>query len=138
MRITLTRTLTTITLAALVTACSTAAVAPAPPAVPTLIAATTAPAPTVALTAAATTPLSQPASLASAADLEELFDSVIPTQLAELDIMGAAVMVVKDGELLLAKGYGYTDLERDVPVVAERTLFRTGSVGKLFTWTAVM
>ena len=53
-------------------------------------------------------------------------------------IAGAAVSVVKDGKLFFAKGYGYADLENDIPVDPEQTIFRIGSVGKLFTWTAVM
>jgi CubicO group peptidase (beta-lactamase class C family) len=48
------------------------------------------------------------------------------------------VAVVQDGNLLLAKGYGYADLEGQTPVDPERTLFRIGSVSKLFTWTTVM
>jgi CubicO group peptidase (beta-lactamase class C family) len=46
--------------------------------------------------------------------------------------------VVKDGKLFFAKGYGYADLENNIPVDPEKTIFRTGSVGKVFTWTAVM
>jgi CubicO group peptidase (beta-lactamase class C family) len=53
-------------------------------------------------------------------------------------IPGAVVAVVKDGKLLFAQGYGYADLEKQVAVDPERTLFRPGSVSKLFTWTAVM
>jgi CubicO group peptidase (beta-lactamase class C family) len=53
-------------------------------------------------------------------------------------IAGAAVSVVKDGKLFFAKGYGDADLERGIPVDPEQTVFRIGSVGKLFTWTAVM
>ena len=52
--------------------------------------------------------------------------------------MGAAVAVVKDGQLIFAKGYGSADLEEQKPVGADRTLFRTDSTGKLFVWTAVM
>ncbi|HZW03629.1 MAG TPA: serine hydrolase domain-containing protein, partial [Anaerolineaceae bacterium] len=37
-----------------------------------------------------------------------------------------------------AKGYGYADLDRQIPVDPARTLFRVGSVSKLYTWTAVM
>ncbi len=51
---------------------------------------------------------------------------------------GLTVAVVKDGQLFFAKGYGWADVERRVPVDAEETLFRPGSVSKLFTWTAVM
>jgi CubicO group peptidase (beta-lactamase class C family) len=53
-------------------------------------------------------------------------------------IAGAIVVVVKDGQVLLQKGYGYADVEKKTPVDADRTLFRPGSVSKLFTWTAVM
>lgn len=53
-------------------------------------------------------------------------------------IAGAVVAVVKDGSLFFSKGYGYADLDRQVPVDPAITLFRPGSVSKLFVWTAVM
>ena len=56
----------------------------------------------------------------------------------ELHIAGVAVSVVKDGKLFFAKGYGYADVEKGIPVDAEQTIFGIGSIGKLFTWTAVM
>jgi CubicO group peptidase (beta-lactamase class C family) len=46
--------------------------------------------------------------------------------------------LVKDGEILLAKGYGYADLDREIPADPQRTVFRIGSTSKLFTATAVM
>jgi CubicO group peptidase (beta-lactamase class C family) len=72
------------------------------------------------------------------ADLEAWLDGVVPYALARGDIAGAVVVVVKDGTVLLQKGYGYADVANRIPADAERTLFRTGSVGKLLTWTAVM
>jgi len=48
------------------------------------------------------------------------------------------VLVVKDGKVLFAKGYGYSDVEKKTPVSVDSTLFRPGSISKLFTWTAVM
>jgi len=48
------------------------------------------------------------------------------------------IVVVKDGETLFARGYGYADVATRKPVVPNQTLFRPGSVAKLFTWTAVM
>jgi CubicO group peptidase (beta-lactamase class C family) len=71
-------------------------------------------------------------------EVEAFFDELLPRQLREEHVVGAAVAVVQDGRLLFAKGYGYADLERRRPVEAERTLFYPGSAGKLFTWTAVM
>lgn len=71
-------------------------------------------------------------------DLETFLDVAVPAHLEEYGIPGATLAVVGDDQLLLAKGYGYADLEQGIPVDGERTLFRTGSVGKLITWTAVM
>ncbi len=49
-----------------------------------------------------------------------------------------SVAIVKDGTLIFAKGYGYQDVEKQIPVEADKTLFRPGSVSKLFTWVSVM
>jgi CubicO group peptidase (beta-lactamase class C family) len=49
------------------------------------------------------------------------------------DVAGGVVAIVKDGALVFAKGYGYADVAKKLPVDAERTLFRPGSVSKLFT-----
>lgn len=53
-------------------------------------------------------------------------------------LAGAVIAVVRDGALIFSKGYGYEDVARRVPVDPAQTLFRAGSVSKLFTWTAVM
>ncbi len=47
-------------------------------------------------------------------------------------------MVVKDGKVLLQKGYGYWDVAKLTRVDPAETFFRPVSVSKLFTWTAVM
>ena len=72
------------------------------------------------------------------AEMEAFLDKELGTEMKNHHIAGTAVSVVKDGELFFAKGYGYADLKNDTPVDPERTNFRTGSVAKLFTWTAVM
>ena len=74
----------------------------------------------------------------NAADLEAWLDGFMPYALEQTDTAGSVVVVVKDGKVLLQKGYGYADLAKKTPVDAERTLFRPGSISKLFTWTAVM
>jgi CubicO group peptidase (beta-lactamase class C family) len=74
----------------------------------------------------------------TAEDVGAFLDGIVPLQLAQQDIAGAAVSIVKDGKLLFAKGYGYADAAQKKPVVPDETLFRPGSVSKLFTWTAVM
>ncbi|HJT81504.1 MAG TPA: serine hydrolase domain-containing protein, partial [Chthoniobacterales bacterium] len=72
------------------------------------------------------------------ADLETFLDALLPAQLQSRDIAGAVVAVVKDGQVLLAKGYGDADVAAKKPVVADQTLFRPGSISKVFTATAVM
>lgn len=72
------------------------------------------------------------------AELEAFLDGLLAQQMAENHIAGAAVAVVKDGVLFFAKGYGYADMENNIPVDAETTMFKIGSLTKLFTWTAVM
>lgn len=73
-----------------------------------------------------------------AAEMEAFLDELFPRQMEENHIAGAAVAVVKDGQLFFAKGYGYADVEKGIPADPEQTVFATGSVGKVFTWTALM
>ncbi len=85
-------------------------------------------------------PAAAPAAAAemTAADVEAFLDGVMPAQLGPGDVGGAVVVVVKDGKVLFGKGYGFADVEKRVPVDWQTTLFRPGSISKLFTWTAVM
>ena len=71
-------------------------------------------------------------------DLESWLDGLIPSALVTARTPGAVVSVVKDGQVLLEKGYGWADAEKHIPVDPKATLFRPGSTSKLFTWTAVM
>src|SRR5260370_12600005 len=73
-----------------------------------------------------------------AADLGAFFDGIIPLQLDRADIAGASVLVMKDGKLLLEKGYGFADAKEQKPVDPATTIFRLASISKLFTWVAVM
>ncbi len=86
-------------------------------------------------TPATTPPLHGPS---DAAEMEAFMDQLLKSEMDENHIAGAAVSVVKDGQLFFAKGYGVSDLEQQIPVDADRTVFKIGSVTKLFTWTAVM
>jgi CubicO group peptidase (beta-lactamase class C family) len=72
------------------------------------------------------------------ADVHAFLDGFVPMQLEREDIAGAVVLVVKDGAIFFAKGYGFSDVDKKTPVTVDATLFRPGSVSKLFTWTAVM
>ena len=71
-------------------------------------------------------------------DVNAWLDGFMPYALAEADIAGAVVAVVRNGEVVTQRGYGYADMESRRPVDPQRTLFRPGSVSKLVTWTAVM
>ena len=71
-------------------------------------------------------------------DVDAWLDGYMPYAIARGDIAGAVVVVVKDGQVLTQRGYGFADVEKRKPVSPETTLFRPGSVSKLFTWTAVM
>lgn len=74
----------------------------------------------------------------TADDVGTFLDGMMPTALKAAEIPGAVVVVVKDGQVLFEKGYGYADAKASKPVDPKTTLFRPGSVSKLFTWTAVM
>jgi CubicO group peptidase (beta-lactamase class C family) len=87
--------------------------------------------------AAAPQPMSE-AGLRSREELEAFVDGFVGGELEAYHVAGLTVAVVKDGKLFFSKGYGRADAERQVPVDADKTLFRPGSVSKLFTWTAVM
>ena len=82
--------------------------------------------------------MTEPPHELTADDVHAFLDGFVPMQLEREDIAGAVVLVVKDGAILFAKGYGYSDVEKNTPVTVDATLFRPGSVSKLFTWTAVM
>ena len=71
-------------------------------------------------------------------DVDAWLDGYMPYAIARGDIAGAVVVVVKDGQILTERGYGFSDVEKRSPVSPETTLFRPGSISKLFTWTAVM
>jgi CubicO group peptidase (beta-lactamase class C family) len=74
----------------------------------------------------------------SADQMSTFFGDLIPRQLAERHIPGAVVVVVQDGEILFEGGYGYANLEEQIKVDPQTSLFRIASVTKLFTWTSVM
>ncbi|HEY2034713.1 MAG TPA: serine hydrolase domain-containing protein [Rhizomicrobium sp.] len=72
------------------------------------------------------------------ADLEAWLDGFVPYAIGRADVAGAEVVVVKDGAVLFKKGYGVSNVKTQAKVEPARTLFRPGSISKLFTWTSVM
>ncbi len=64
-------------------------------------------------------------------------DAFIARVMVEQQVPGVAVAVMRNGKVVLTKGYGFADLEHKVPVTP-RTVFQSGSVGKAFTVMAVL
>jgi len=64
------------------------------------------------------------------------FDDFMAKAMTEFKVPGAAVAVVKDGKIVFAKGYGYRDVSRKLPVMGA-TLFPIASITKSFTVTAL-
>ncbi len=81
---------------------------------------------------------SKPEGPADPVEIESFLNSLFTQQMDEYHFAGITAVVAKDGEILFQKGYGYSDLEHQIPVNPAKTLFRIGSVTKLFTWTAVL
>lgn len=75
---------------------------------------------------------------ADPAALEFFIDGLMAAHLHDHEVAGAMVAVVRDGALLFSKGYGHADADGRVPVDPATTLFRIGSVTKVFTWVAVL
>ena len=64
-------------------------------------------------------------------------DEFVRGEMLSQHIPGLSLVVNKDGQIALVKGYGLANVELQVPVKPE-TVFQSGSVGKQFTATAVM
>ncbi|MFL5489371.1 MAG: serine hydrolase domain-containing protein [Gemmatimonadaceae bacterium] len=70
--------------------------------------------------------------------LASLVDSLIPAQMAKEHIPGAVFVLVQNGKVLYQRGYGLANVERRQPVDPEKTIWRIGSISKVFTATAVV
>ena len=68
---------------------------------------------------------------------EAAVDVAVRGQMDQQRIPGVGLAVVKKGRVLLAKGYGFADLENQIRVTPE-TMFESGSLGKQFTSAGVM
>lgn len=71
-------------------------------------------------------------------ELRGFIDGVMATKLRDQHIAGAVVTLVHRGEIIFSKGYGYGDVANQVPVYPDSTLFRIGSISKLFVWVSVL
>lgn len=73
---------------------------------------------------------------AAAASSLEGFDAWIGQALTDWKVPGTAVAVVKDGKVVMSKGFGYRDVAGQLPVTP-KTLFAIGSASKAFTTFAM-
>lgn len=81
-----------------------------------------------------------PTGALTSTDVTAWLDGMLPAVLEREGIVGATVSVVADGEVLAERGYGYADVAGDPArsVDPQSTLFRIGSISKVFTATIVM
>ena len=70
-------------------------------------------------------------------DIVLQIDRIVSAEMSQQKIPGMAVAVLKDGEVVVAKGYGFANLEHQVPVTTH-SIFQSGSVGKQFTAAAIV
>lgn len=57
-------------------------------------------------------------------------DRILKKLIRKKKIPGIAITVTKNGNTKYSKGYGYADLDKEMPVDPEKTIFRIGSVSK--------
>lgn len=72
------------------------------------------------------------------ATLEAFVDGVIEPLMKTNNSPSGTVTIARNGEIILAKGYGFEDIAEQTPVDPYVTLFRPGSTSKLSTWVSVM
>jgi CubicO group peptidase (beta-lactamase class C family) len=77
------------------------------------------------------------ATVAAQTSPDAAVDQYIRAEMQKRHIPGLALLVAREGKIVRAQGYGFSNLELQVPVKPE-TIFQSGSMGKQFTATAVM
>jgi CubicO group peptidase (beta-lactamase class C family) len=71
-------------------------------------------------------------------ELESFLDSVMADAMQRWQVPGAVILLVQGDAVVFSKGYGYADLERQIPVTPDTTVFHMFSLSKLLTATAIM
>lgn len=69
--------------------------------------------------------------------IEKQVDQIMSKYIGK-EIPGASIGIVKEGKVILSKGYGVSNIVKKTPVNANDTVFETGSITKLFTWSMLM
>lgn len=71
-------------------------------------------------------------------ELADWLDPLIESKMQEAHIPGAVFLLVENGKIAYAKGYGLADLAQQMPVDVETSLWRVMSLSKPVTAVAVM
>ena len=65
-------------------------------------------------------------------DTTAKIDQFVSSEMRRQAIPGMALAAVKNGEIVVAKGYGFANLDTHVPAT-RHSIFQAGSIGKEFT-----
>ena len=68
--------------------------------------------------------------------IKDSLDIYINREMKRWNLPGLAIAIVKDGKVIVAKGYGVTDIVKKTPVT-ENTVFQIASCSKAFTGTSL-
>jgi CubicO group peptidase (beta-lactamase class C family) len=98
----------------------------------------TPPAPPVAAARSVPGARLSPGQAVTPVELEAFVDGWMTDAMRREHIAGATVSVVQNGQVVLKKGYGFSNLNPRRAVDPDRTLFRIGSISKTFTWILLM
>jgi CubicO group peptidase (beta-lactamase class C family) len=69
--------------------------------------------------------------------MSKLVDGLVKREMNKQHILGLSVGIIKDGKLVMMKGYGLSNIEQNVPATTE-TIYKIGSVSKQMVATAIM
>lgn len=64
-------------------------------------------------------------------------DTILNRLVSEKKVTGLSITVLKEGAVILQKGYGYADIENETPIEPKKTIFRIASVSKPIAATAL-
>ena len=70
--------------------------------------------------------------------LNTKISKLIEEKQKQFNIPGVAVLMVQNGKTTMSQGFGYANLEKELPIDMDNTLFRVASVSKTFTVTALL
>jgi CubicO group peptidase (beta-lactamase class C family) len=70
--------------------------------------------------------------------VEAFVDGALLPLMDKAHSQSAVIIIQKDNQVILSKGYGYANREEGINVDPSTSIFRPGSISKLYTWVSVM